>query len=291
VTRRRDAVAGCIVAAVTPLVLAASVALAVDVPPLAGKRFHNTSTLLKLSAEQEQAVEEKLSGFETNGHGAQMAVLIIDSLEGEPIEHFSHKVAAQWKIGQRRGTSGDGDHGLLLTLALKENLYRLEVGDGLDGVLPERLVEAIGRGILVPSFQVRRYFEGVNGTIDVLGQSLRGGLIPAPQRSPLEDVGIDRSLIAAGIMLVVAAGFGIVHFLLGGAVGSFEGVGFAWFFVGHGLPDLLLYAVLGFLAGMAAKIMVRIGLEVGISGALGGGSGGFSGGGGGFGGGGASGNW
>jgi uncharacterized protein len=277
------------------LTVTATCATALDVPDLAGKRFHNESTSLKPSDAQVQAIEEKLANMEKEYGGMQMAVLIIESLQGESMEDFSLRVAEKWKLGQKRRQGTEGDNGLLLTVAVQDRKYRFEVGYGLEGTIPDGMVGTIGRAVLVPEFREGRYINGIEKAIDAIGSVLQAvhhasAETGGTEKSKEEDIQIDKSVWAAGIMLLVAAGFGIAHFLLGGAVGLVEGAAFSWVFIGHGFPDLLLCAAAGFFLGMAAKIIVRIAFELGISGALGG-RGGFSGGGGGFGGGGASGSW
>ena len=58
---------------------------------------------------------------------AQMVVLTLKSLDGEPIENFSHQTAVKWGIGQK-----GKDNGVLLTVAVKDHKYRIEVGYGLE---------------------------------------------------------------------------------------------------------------------------------------------------------------
>src|SRR5512144_1403208 len=50
---------------------------------------------------------------------AQVVVLTLNSLEGEPIESFSHQTAVKWGIGQK-----GKDNGVLLTVAVKDRKYR-----------------------------------------------------------------------------------------------------------------------------------------------------------------------
>jgi len=61
---------------------------------------------------------------------AQMAVFIIQSLHGDPIEEFSLAVAEKWQIGWR----GE-DNGVLLLLSIGDRENRLEIGYGLEGVI------------------------------------------------------------------------------------------------------------------------------------------------------------
>jgi uncharacterized protein len=66
---------------------------------------------------------------------AQMAILTVKNLEGQTIEEFSLAIAHdQWKLGQK-----GKDNGVLLVTVLKARKYRIEVGYGLEGVLPDSL--------------------------------------------------------------------------------------------------------------------------------------------------------
>ena len=87
---------------------------------------------------------------------AQVVVLTLNSLEGEPIESFSHQTAVKWGIGQK-----GKDNGVLLTVAVKDHKYRIEVGYGLESTLPDSLVGSIGREYLVPNFRKGDYAGGI----------------------------------------------------------------------------------------------------------------------------------
>ncbi len=50
---------------------------------------------------------------------AQVVVLTLKSLDGTPIEEFSHQTAVKWGIGQK-----GKDNGVLLTVAVKDHKYR-----------------------------------------------------------------------------------------------------------------------------------------------------------------------
>jgi uncharacterized protein len=80
--------------------------------------------------------------------GNQVAVLTLPSLEGEPLEEFSHRVATTWKLGQK-GT----DNGALLLVAMKERRIRIEVGYGLEGALTDARSAQIIRNHIVPRFR------------------------------------------------------------------------------------------------------------------------------------------
>ena len=64
--------------------------------------------------------------------GVQMAILVVDTTGFEPIEDFSLRIAEEWG-----GGSADRDDGLLFTLAISDRENRLEVGYGLESVIPD----------------------------------------------------------------------------------------------------------------------------------------------------------
>jgi len=82
---------------------------------------------------------------------AQIFVVTIKSLEGESIETFANDLFHRWKIGEKKT-----DRGILVLLAVGDHKRRIEVGYGLEGILPDARVGEIGRE-MVPSLQVSNY--------------------------------------------------------------------------------------------------------------------------------------
>ena len=88
---------------------------------------------------------------------AQVAVLTIKSLEGQAIDDVSITVAHdKWKLGQK-----GKDNGVLLLVAFKDRRYRIEVGYGLEGIVPDSLAGSIGRKVLAPYFKKGDYSTGI----------------------------------------------------------------------------------------------------------------------------------
>ncbi len=88
---------------------------------------------------------------------AQFVILTIPSLEGDAIDDFSITLAHdRWRLGQK-----GKDNGLLLVVAVQDKKYRIEVGYGLEGLLPDSRVGTIGRQFLVPYFRRGDYGGGI----------------------------------------------------------------------------------------------------------------------------------
>src|SRR5580692_2761096 len=82
---------------------------------------------------------------------AQIAIVTVSSLEGEPIEQFSIDLATAWGIGPKQKATG-----VLILLAPNDRKYRVEVGYGLEGILPDGKVGGFGREA-VPFLQQNDY--------------------------------------------------------------------------------------------------------------------------------------
>ena len=85
-----------------------------------------------------------------------MIVLTIDTTDGVPIETYSINLAGQWKLGQK-----GKDNGALIVVAKNDRAYRLEIGYGLEGSLPDGFCGTVGRAYFAPYFKKGQYSEGV----------------------------------------------------------------------------------------------------------------------------------
>ncbi|MBC8431053.1 MAG: TPM domain-containing protein [Desulfobacterales bacterium] len=105
-------------------------------------------------------VENRLNGYLQELEQkttAQFVILTINSLEGESIEDVAINIAHdKWKLGSK-----EKDNGLLLMISVKDKKYRIEVGYGLEGILPDSLVGSIGRKFIIPFFRKGDYSGGI----------------------------------------------------------------------------------------------------------------------------------
>jgi uncharacterized protein len=272
-----------------------------EVPPLTGRVVDLAQVLSPSTAEQLSARLKSHEDKTTN----QVAVLIIPSLEGEPLFDFSHRVATTWKLGQK-GT----DNGALLLVAIKDRKVRLEVGYGLEGALTDARSAQIIRNEIVPRFRAGDFAGGISAGVDAILKTIEG-TYAAPERPPgpaQVDDRLGSVLLAVIIGVLIGLALSRMHRFVGAAVGG--GISFLaapWLVPAlvAGLASLALVSLFGALPHGPARS--RRGMfpgedwisyssrgggwgRGGFGGSFGG-SGGFSGGGGDFGGGGASGDW
>jgi uncharacterized protein len=206
---------------------------------------------------------------------AQIAVVTIKTLDGRPIEDYSIDLATRLGIGPKQSSRG-----VLILLAVNDHQYRIEVGYGLEAILPDGKVGGIGREA-VPYLRQNNYDAALllmaRRVADVIAADRGVTLTGTPGAAPPPAAESTR-LTAGEIFLLIFAIFFVFSILRrsGGGRGSglnrHGGGGGGWW-IGPMMGS-------GFGGG---------GFGGGGGGGGGGGFGGF--GGGSFGGGGASGSW
>lgn len=98
------------------------------IPPLTGPVVDEAGVL---NSSTKSALDTALRALEASG-GSQINVLTLSSLHGLPIEQASIKIVDNWKLGRSKS-----DMGALLLIAPNDRKLRIEVGQGLEGVLTD----------------------------------------------------------------------------------------------------------------------------------------------------------
>ncbi len=87
---------------------------------------------------------------------AQVVVVTVPSLDGQTIEEYATKLFREYNIGNEKK-----DNGLLLLLALDERMFRVEVGYGLEEVLPDGLTGRYQDEYIIPYLKEDKWDEGI----------------------------------------------------------------------------------------------------------------------------------
>jgi uncharacterized protein len=251
------------------LMLLPHMTYALDAPPLTG-RINDYARLL--TPEATARLEQKLAGFERETTN-QVAILTVPTLQGDDIDPFSIRVAEQWKLGQT-----GKDNGILLVIAQAERKVRIEVGMGLQGVLPDITASKIIRDVMRPHLKSGNFDQAVTVGVDAIMAATRGEFKATPQDAARRP---GKKKSSSGLFLVIAliavAACGMVSRYLGGAAGAVAApfaAGMA--FPGLGVLTLFLLALAGLIGGFLLSMLLA-GMSGGGFG--GGGFGGYWGGG------------
>jgi len=198
------------------------------------------------------ALDARLRAYQART-GHQVVVWIGGSTGGVPIEDFTVRAFAAWKVG-RKGL----DDGLAIFLFAVDRKVRFEVGHGLAGKIPDAIASRIIGEVIVPRLEAGDYDGAVTHGVDATMAVIDGqpwSTIAAPEARGEPGPAVQHGLLR--------------HILIG----------------------ILIAAVLLFLI-THPSVALSLMFDVLVDGVIGGrGGGGFSGGGGRSGGGGASGSW
>jgi uncharacterized protein len=162
--------------------------------------------------------------------GVQMALVTLKSLDGEPIEDVSNTLFRQWGVGKH-----GKDEGIMLLLAVQDKRDRIEVGYGLEPILPDGFDGSILRGI-APLLKQGAYGQAViSGAVQIASAIERAKGISPDTRSQTRDrtvttrtrQGLPWPVIVIGIvvLLVLFRGGGGGGFLAGMLLGNLLGGG------------------------------------------------------------------
>jgi uncharacterized protein len=164
---------------------------------------------------------------------AQIAVVTVKSLDGSDIESYAVALFKQWGVGSKAT-----NRGVLILLATQDRRYRIEVGYGLEPILPDGKVGGFGREA-VPLLKQNDYSGAVSlmtsRVADVVAQDAGVQLTGARPRIPAAAEQPNTGVSIAGIIVLVVIGLILVStpfgrlllwgLLLGGRGGGYGGGG------------------------------------------------------------------
>jgi uncharacterized protein len=230
------------------------------IPPAPQQYFNDYAQVV--SAATASQLNQTLEDFERQS-SEQILVAIFPTMQSDSsIEDYTVRVARAWKVGQK-----DNNNGAVLFVFIQDHKMFLEVGYGLEAVLPDALCKQIIDEQIAPRFKAGDYDGGLTAGVQSVIAATKGeykgtGATVADSRtshgsgSPFLSLGF---IVLIIIFIIFSRGSGMfLPWLLLSSSGSTRGWG------GGGFSS---------------------------SGGFSGGGGGFSGGGGSFGGGGAGGSW
>lgn len=125
-------------------------------------------------------VEAAIRGAYEGGQ-VQLQVVTVPSLNDEPIEEVSHQMVKAWKLGSEKN-----DNGVLLLVSKGDRRMRVEVGQGLEGAIPDVYAKRIVSDVMIPHFKEGQTSEGiVAGVASILQLAANesGGVVAEPQMS------------------------------------------------------------------------------------------------------------
>lgn len=181
-----------------------------------------------LSSETRQTLKQRLTQLEKDS-SIEIAVVTASSLEETTVEDYAVRLFEDWKIGKKKA-----DNGILFLIAPNEQKVRIEVGYGLEPVLPDAKAGRILDTYVLPKFKEGNYDSGVVGGVDAIIKAVHGeevGLGGASPSEPEESSGVWILFVIGAIFLSYLTSFlarskkwwpgGIVGAILGLILGAY----------------------------------------------------------------------
>jgi uncharacterized protein len=218
-----------------------------DVPYLTGRVVDNAE-ILKPDTRKRLADELRQHEQRTTN---QVAVLTVPTLQGESVEEYAVRVFEHWKLGKK-----GKDNGVLVVVAPQDRRMRIEVGYGLEGVLPDATAARIIRNVMTPRFKDGDYDGGIAQGVDAIVAQLEGKEAPAAAE-PAASRG-DEFIKAPDMPLHEKILMGAFIF---GIIGLFTVVGIVtpgmgWFLYLFLIPFWAMFPVMIFGSGITFYILI-----------------------------------
>jgi uncharacterized protein len=183
-----------------------------------------------ISAEKKESLEALCTDVEQKT-GAQMAIVTVQSLDGESVENYGVDLFKQLGVGTKKD-----NRGVLLLVAPNERKYRIEVGYGLEPVINDARAGDAGRA-MVPFLRQNDFGKAVEAgawqlakyIADDAGVTL-SGQPPAPRsQNGRGNTGFPVFWVIIGLFILFRALGSLSG--RGGGRGA-GGGGFLWFLLG-----------------------------------------------------------
>jgi uncharacterized protein len=121
-----------------------------------------------LSPFEEAGLEGRLGDLEST-LGAEVAIVTVQSLEGDTVENFAVKLFEEWGVGKKKD-----DNGILFLIAPNDREARIEVGYGLEPLVTDAAASFIMRKVIIPEFSAGAYYAGVDKGSDAIIKLIEG---------------------------------------------------------------------------------------------------------------------
>lgn len=137
------------------------------IPPKPAGYFNDYAGVV--SQDQALRLNEKLAQFERETSN-QVLVAVFRKMEtNSSIEDFTQRIAQAWGVGKK-----DRKNGTVLFVFIEDRKMYIQVGYGLEGVLPDATAFDITERHIKPFFKNNDYPGGLANGIDLICQAIRG---------------------------------------------------------------------------------------------------------------------
>lgn len=149
-------------------------------------------------------LEQRLKEVEAKT-SSEIAVATVKSLDGMSIEEYANRLFKAWGVGQEKT-----DNGVLILVAPDDREMRIEVGYGLEGVLPDGLAGQIRDEQFLPRFRENDYRGGISAGVGRIADIVERNQVLTPEElarinSPSNDAPVFVLVPFLGIFVAIGS--------------------------------------------------------------------------------------
>jgi len=128
-----------------------------------------------------------------------VVVVTVPDIGGADYNEYSNQLYEAWGIGK----AGD-DRGVLVFVTIKERKMRIEVGYGMEGLIPDGLAGEIRDKYMIPYFKQDRFDEGIlNGTLAIANIIAEDAKVSLTGQVPVKRPARKRSLFSGLFPIII----------------------------------------------------------------------------------------
>lgn len=120
--------------------------------------------------------------------GVEAVVVILPSIGERAVEDFALELFRSWGLGSSVDNSG-----LLLLVVMDQKKFKMEVGYGLEGILPDATCSDIIYNEVRPAFREQDYDLGISNAVDAVEKTIEKGEYEGAQRTDRKGMGALKS--------------------------------------------------------------------------------------------------
>lgn len=161
--------------------------------------------------EQIQLLEQKVVRY-SDSTSSQIAIVTIATTNDRAIDDVALAILRDWGVGQ-----ADRDNGIVILAAIQDRKVWISTGYGMEGVLPDMVVQSIIDHDILPSFRTGNYYSGFNAAVESIATAAAG-----EYQARAEDRGSERrsSRRPSGLLIGLIILFIILRLFSGGGKGG-----------------------------------------------------------------------
>ena len=182
-----------------------------------------------LSPEMVARLDRLCGQLDHSAANTQIAVVTLKNLDGDDKADFANRLEEKWKVGKK-----GSDRSVLMLITVEDRHYWLEVGYGLEGILPDAKVGDIGR-LMVPDLKQHNYDRAVaTGLVQIANVVAADAKVSLQDQPPPEQQMVRRqaqrgpslfAIIFRIVIILVVLGFFGFRGLFGFGLGMLLGGG------------------------------------------------------------------